>query len=366
MAFVDKASDPPLMKNISGCILACSFAVLPLRAATVTVHDDAELRAALSQIQPGTVLQIAPGEYRAGHHVKDIEKLTIEGQDPKNPPVFRGGNTGWQFSRCAQLTLRNVKITGQSTNGLNLDDGGDLASLVPGITIEHVEVSDIGPTGNHDGIKCSGLEGLTIRDCVIAGWGGQGIDFVGCHRSLITGCRFIGKDGFSASAGIQLKGGTSEIIVEKCRFDKAGSRPLNVGGSTGLPYFRPQGTLFEAQKIIVRDNVIEGSQCAAAFVGVDGAEFTGNTLLFPEKWIFRILQETKEPGFVPCRNVRIRDNKIVFRRSQVQTDINIGGGTAPETFRFEKNRWFAEDRPDASKPRLPVPEIKGSYGSDPR
>jgi hypothetical protein len=40
---------------------------------------------------------------------------------------------------------------------LNLDDGGDLANPVTGITIEHVEISDIGPKGNHDGIKCSGL-----------------------------------------------------------------------------------------------------------------------------------------------------------------------------------------------------------------
>lgn len=335
-------------------------------AESLIIRDATALKAAVAGLKAGTVLKIAPGDYPGGWHVTGVENLTIEALDPQSPPHFKGAANGWQFSKCAGLTLRNVRVSGQSGNGLNLDDGGDLANPVKGITLERVHISDIGPTGNHDGIKCSGLENLTIRDCVISGWGGQGIDFVGCHRSLITGCRFIGKEGFSASAGIQLKGGTSEITVEKCRFEKAGSRPLNVGGSTGLLYFRPQGELFEAQKIVVRDNVIEGSQCAAAFVGVDGAEFTGNTLLFPEKWIFRILQETKEPGFLPCRNVLIRDNKIVFRRSQVQTDINIGSDTAPETFRFEKNRWFAEDRPEASKPRLPVPENEGSYGADPR
>jgi len=106
--------------------------------------------------------------------------------------------------------------------------------------------------------------------------------------------------------------------------------------------------------------------CAAAFVGADGAEFTGNTILFPSKWIFRILQETKEPGFVPCRNVLVKDNKIIFRRLQVQIDINIGEGTAPETFRFQGNRWFAEDRPQASRPKLPVAETGGFFESDPR
>lgn len=332
----------------------------------VIVRDADSLRAALRDLKQNTTLKIAPGDYPGGHSVSGVEKLTIEAFDPKNPPHFNGGGNAWQFSRCKDLTLRNLRISGQTGNGLNLDDGGDLANPITGITIAHVEISDIGPKGNHDGIKCSGLDKLTVRDCIITGWGGQGIDFVGCHHSLITGCRFIGKEGFTASAAIQLKGGTSDITVEKCHFTNAGERPINLGGSTGLPYFRPQDAKYEAARLTVRDNVIEGSLCAAAFVGVDGAEFASNTILFPTKWIFRILQETREPGFAPCRNVLIKDNKITFRRSQVQIDINIGDGCEPETFRFANNRWFAEDRPDRSKPKLPVEEKNGVYGVDPR
>ncbi len=314
----------------------------------IIVRDADSLRTALRDLKPGTTLKLAPGDYPGGHSVGGVEKLTIEALDPKNPPHFKGGGNAWHFSRCNNLTLRNLRLSGQTGNGLNLDDGGDLANLATGITIEHIEISDIGPKGNHDGIKCSGLDKLTIRDCTITGWGGQGIDFVGCHQSLITGCRFIGKEGFTASAGVQLKGGTSDVTVEKCHFTNAGERPINIGGSTGLEYFRPQGAKYEAARLIVRGNVIEGSMCAAAFVGVDGAEFTGNAIHFPTKWIFRILQETKEPGFVPCRNVLIKDNRIVFLRSQVQIEISIGGDTASETFLFENNRWFAEDKPQAS------------------
>ncbi len=332
----------------------------------IIVRDANSLRAALRDLKPATTLKIAPGDYPGGHHVSSIEKLTIEALDPKNPPHFKGGANAWHFSRCNDLTLRNIRLSGQTANGLNLDDGGDLANPVTGITIEHVEISDIGPKGNHDGIKCSGLDKLTMRECTITGWGGQGIDFVGCHESMITGCRFTGKEGFTASAAVQLKGGTSDVIVEKCQFTNAGERPLNIGGSTGMPFFRPQGAKHEAARIIARHNIIEGSLCAAAFVGVDGAEFSGNTILFPTKWIFRILQETKEPGFVPCRNVLLKDNRIVFRRSQVQIEVNIGDGTAVETFRFENNRWFAEDRPESSKPKLPVEEKNGIHGVDPR
>jgi hypothetical protein len=146
------------------------------------------------------------------------------------------------------------------------------------------------------------------------------------------------------------------VTVEKCEFRNAGERPLNVGGSTGLPFFRPQDATAEASKIVVRDCTIEGSLCAVAFVGVDGAEFSGNTVLYPKKWLFRILQETQGPRFVPCRKVIVKGNRFTFRRSEVSVDVNIGEGTAPETFVFEGNQWTAEDRPEASKPKLPSPE----------
>jgi len=357
-----------LRRSVSA-IFVVLIAVLSHRAGQgeeIVVRDERELQSALVSLKNGTTLKIASGDYRGGRSVQGVDRLTIEALDPQHPPHFKGGSSAWHFSRCSNLTLRHLKVSGQQNNGINLDDGGDLQQPVNGVTVEHMEISDIGPRGNHDGIKASGLRRLTIRNCTISGWGGQGIDLVGCHQSLISGCRFIGKDGFSASAGVQLKGGTSEVTVEKCDFRNAGERPLNIGGSTGLPYFRPRGANYEAKQIIVRDNTIEGGLCAAAFVDVDGAEFTGNSIAFPRKWIFRILQETTLDGFVPCRNVVVKDNRIVFRRSEVQTEINIGSGTDPGTFRFESNHWFAEDRPQSSTPRLPTSEIGGHHGRDPR
>ncbi|MBL9116277.1 MAG: right-handed parallel beta-helix repeat-containing protein [Verrucomicrobiaceae bacterium] len=352
--------------TVIGCAWFLTALAVRLPAAEVTVRTSSELQASLADLKDGTRLKIASGEFPGGYHVSGVKDLVIEPLDPAQPPVFRGGSSGWHFSRCDRLTLRGIRVTGQKVNGLNLDDGGKADQPVEGILIENVEVSDIGPQGNHDAIKCSGLNKLTIRNCRISGWGGQGIDFVGCHDSLITGCHFEGKDGFSASAGIQLKGGTSQVVVEKCRFIHGGERPINAGGSTGLPFFRPPGALYEAKELIIRNNTIEGSSCAVAFVGVDGAEFSDNTVLFPQRWLFRILQETREPGFAPCRKVLIKNNRFVFRRADLRSDVNVGEGTEPGSFVFEGNRWFAEDRPSASKPNLPAQETGAVYGTDPR
>jgi len=68
----------------------------------------------------------------------------------------------------------------------------------------------------------------------------------------------------------------------------------------------------------------------------------------------------------PCRNVQVRGNRFVFKRGVLREDINIGPGTASETFRFERNQWYAEDMPNRSKPRLPTEEESGVYGKDPR
>jgi hypothetical protein len=324
------------------------------------------LKEALRAPAPGTTIRIGPGEFLGGWMVSGVSGLTIEALDAKARPVFRGGHVAWLFHRCEGLTLRGLVMIGQTGNGLNIDDGGQREHPVRGVKIEGLEVREIGPRGNRDAIKLSGLDELTVRDCRLEGWGGQGMDMVGCHRVLVTGCELRGKDGFSASGGIQMKGGCSEITVEKCRFVRAGERPLNMGGSTGMDYFRPPGARYEARALTVRECVIEGSLSTVAFVGLDGGEFSGNTILYPEKWIFRILQETRVEGFVPCRNVVVRGNRIVFRRAQVDVEVNVGAGTAPETFEFTANRWFAEDRPAASKPRLPVAESGGEYGVDPR
>jgi hypothetical protein len=334
-------------------------------AATIEVRDAVSLRDVLPELKRGDTLKIAPGEYPGGHVVSNVADLTIEALDPSRPPHFKGGKQAWHFSRCPGLKLRHLECSGQSANGINLDDGGQRGNPVSGVDLEHLSVSDIGPKGNFDAIKCSGLKDLRISHFEISGWGGQAIDLVGCSGAVIRDCRITGKEGFSQHTGPQFKGGCRDITIERCSLVHAGERPIQAGGSTGAAYYRPPGVNYEAKDIIIRDNRIEGGTCACAFTGVRGVEFTGNTVVRPVKWIFRVLQETTTPGFLPCGEVRISRNAITFRREQVATEINIGAGTEPATFVFSENTWIAEDRPGDSKPKLPVEEQGGIYGAKP-
>ena len=46
--------------------------------------------------------------------------------------------------------------------------------------------------------------------------------------------------------------------------------------------------------------------------------------------------------------------------------VNVGPGTAPETFVLARNAWYCLDEPARSRPRLPIPEADGVYGHDPQ
>jgi len=340
-------------------------------AGAVDVTDDAALQAALRRAAPGTVIRIAAGRYQPGVFVTGLKgaperPIVIEGADPEKPPLFEGGKVGWQLSDCEHVTLRNLAVRGQQANGINIDDGGSFDTPARHIVLEKIHVADVGPQGNCDGIKLSGVDDFNVRDCTVEGWGGQAIDMVGCHRGVIESCTFRGKPGFSQSTGPQTKGGSSQIAIRRCLFLDAGGRAVNLGGSTGLAYFRPRGALYEARDIRVEACTFVGSQAPVAFVGVENAVVRYNTIYRPGKWVIRILQETTEPGFAPCRNNRFERNLVVSRRADVQIAVNVGPHTRPDTFTFADNLWFCEDRPQASRPDLPAAETGGVYGVDPR
>jgi hypothetical protein len=88
-----------------------------------------------------------------------------------------------------------------------------------------------------------------------------------------------------------------------------------------------------------------------------------NTFFEPRKWVLRILQETRAPEFVPCRGGVFSDNLVVTRG--LDASVNVGPGTAPETFVFARNWWFRADAPERSVPQLPAAERDAAGGRDP-
>ncbi len=350
----------------------------------VQVQNTNELRAAVRAATPGTRIEVAPGEYAGGFFFEDLrgEKahpIVIVGADSANPPRIVGGNGGILLNNPAFVVLENLALSGMKGNGLNISDGGKFSSEPRGLVLRGLRITDIEVRGNLDGIKLSGLVGFRVENCTVERWGtggGSGIDMVGCHDGVITNCTFRhSRDPRSTGgSGIQAKRGSSNITIRHNRFEHAGERAVNIGGSTGLTMFRPPLEKWpagvpksEARNIVVEGNTFIGSLSPIAFVGVDGATVRFNTIYKPGKWAFRILQETTESGFVPCRNGVVSDNVIVFDSAHwSEGGINVGAHVEAGSFRFERNHWLCVDRPDRSRPKLPMNEEGGVYGLDPQ
>ena len=340
------------------------------RAATVAVGDDDAFRRALAAAGPGTRIVLKGGKYRPGVSARDLRgtaesPIVIEAANADDPPVFEGGQVAFHFSDCAHLTLRHLVVRGQSGNGINIDDGGTFDSPSHHVTLEGIRVADVGPTGNRDGIKLSGIDDLKLVGCTVEGWGGQGIDMVGCHRVQVADCTFRGKPGFGQQIAVQAKGGSSDVTVRRCTFLDAGQRGVNLGGSTDPKVFRPQGATYEAKDVVVEGCRFVGGMVPVAFVGVDGSTVRYNTIVRPQRWVVRILQENTADGMVPSRNGRFEHNLVVYRGEQVRAAVSSGPKTQPASFKFHHNLWYCEDRPDRSRPECPSPESAGVYGIDP-
>ena len=334
-----------------------------LHAQEILVQDSAQLRSAIRKLRPGDTLLIASGEYSGAIYLGKVSgtetaPITIRGADPDNTPVFTRGSQAFHFANCSYLTVSNLKVKGFPSNGINIDDGGSFETPAHHITLENLTIRETGPRGNHDALKMSGVDHFVVRGCHFEAWGGSGIDMVGCHHGIVEDCTFVGREGFSQSNAVQLKGGTRYIVVRTSFFKNAGQRAINLGGSTGLQFFRPKVGDYEAKEITVAGNRFVGGITPLAWVTADGGHVHHNTIVLPGKWILRILQETKDPQFRPCHGGVFENNLIIYD-SKVQVFVNIGPRTAPETFTFRRNAWH--DLDGARKPNLPTRETAGIH-----
>jgi hypothetical protein len=337
-------------------------------------------RAALAATA-GTAIRVHAGTYPGDNYVDGLAgtaaaPIWIGGAPGEARPVLQGGLEALHLSRVRYLIVHDLEVRNSTGNGINTDDGGDVddPEATRHVVFRNLYIHHIGTGGNNDCLKLSGLNDYFVLDSEIGfcSAGGSGIDHVGCHDGLIAGNHF-----HDNGNSIQAKGGSADIEIRANRFVNGGARTLNIGGSTGFEFFRPPLSTTEpnaeARRIRVVGNVIEGtSQAPLAFVGVVDSLVAHNTIVAPgSRWLLRILQETVSTppyAFLPAGNNTVAGNVFYFSSAgpTFSTHLNIGPNTAPATFTFARNLWYAFNNPAQSQPSLPSAETAGIAGQDPR
>lgn len=325
------------------------------------------LQSAVAAVQAGDTIEMRTGTYPGGLYFANLQGtankwITIRAATGETV-IFEGGGNAIQLTDPAYLHLRGLIFQHQTGNGLNTDDGGSYGTPAHHIIFEACTFRDMSATGNNDLLKLSGLDHFEIRNCTFLNGaaGGSGIDMVGCHYGLIRGNYFENQ----GSNSIQCKGGSEHIRIEGNFFKNGGLRALNLGGSTGLAFFRPDTAHFEAANLQVYSNIFVGAQAAVAFVGSVNVEVVNNTIYQPGKWVLRILQETVDPSrFLECGDNTFRNN-IVVRNAGLSTETNVGPNTRPQTFTFSNNLWYYPGNANWAGPSIPVTEANGIVNQNP-
>jgi hypothetical protein len=333
------------------------------------------LDAALGDATAGTAIRIRPGTYDGGAFASGLEgtadaPIWIGGVPGEERPVISGGGNAFQLSGVAFVIVHDLEVTGQTANGINVDDGETGSGNTHDLVFRNLFIHALGNGGNQDCLKLSGVDRFHVLDSEFVGCsGGSAVDHVGCHHGVVARNLFRDLGG----NGVQSKGGSDDIEITRNRFLSAGERAVNMGGSTGFEFFRPglsvSGVNYEARDIRVVANLFVGGVSPIAFVGCVDCLAANNTVVDPERWVVRILQETTssaEYEFFPASNGRFVNNVVYYTLGALSTHVNVGAETAPETFTFSNNLWYAHDAPEDSEPgSLPVPETGGVYGEDP-
>lgn len=327
-----------------------------------------DFQSAATAAKPGDTIQFHAGTHSGGAFVANLQGTAKQWITIRNAPgttaIISGGANAVQLTDPAYLIWEGLTFQQQTGNGFNTDDGGSYATPAHHIIFRNCTFQDIAATGNNDLLKLSGLDTFEISNCTFKNGaaGGSGIDMVGCHHGIIQKNIFENQ----GSNAIQAKGGAQFIRIERNLFKNCGERALNLGGSTGLQFFRPADAPFEAANLLVYSNIFIGSIAPIAFVGCVESQVINNTIFKPEKWVVRILQETVDPlKFLPCSNNSFRNN-IIYLDSKVSTETNIGPNTAPETFTYSNNLWYHSTNTNWGGPYTPVPDMNALIQQNPQ
>jgi hypothetical protein len=332
--------------------------------ATDRYADPGNLNTQLGAAGPGDRVILAPGNY--GHvwlqnkNGTADQLIQIVAQDPGNRPVFLNpGSEGFQIADCSYLLFDGLIVRGASSEGFHLQFTGSSPPANPTnhIIMRNCQSDGMPTSGNTDNFKSDGTNNTLFYGCKTDSCGDSGFDFVGCRETLIMRSTMSNNGG----GGIHPKGGSYNFGFYKNRFNAAGERDHQFGGSSGSAYYH-QGNYndpgYEAYDQVAMGNVTVGGWSAVAFTSSWHCDFKYNTIVDPTNYVMRIL---KEGGIN-------QTSYNVFARNLVKAGVstqNVGSNTQPATFTYADDFWSQAPSwdPGCSETGTVVgnPQLDGEY-----
>ena len=304
------------------------------------------IRKTMPLLAPGTAVRILPGEYdetfyENNKHGTREHPIWIGGYDPTHKgqrPVMKSPRGFLNMSRCSYIILHDMEITTPPLPGeerhrsgihaLNTSDGSNF--VYRNLYVHHVHDSPF---------KFAGTNHYWLFDCEVShdqqGLRGSGaIDNVGCHHNTVA-YNYIHS---GVGIGIVYKGGSANNDIYNNLIVNPGMSAITMGQSTGRDFFRPpladNRTTYEAQNIHAYANIIIGGMSSFQMISSRGCYFVNNTVIHPQNWIFRILNNDSNDDLKLANFGNPHDNvianNIFYYHPPSGQHLNVSNNVKPE------------------------------------
>jgi hypothetical protein len=237
------------------------------------------IQEAASSIKPGDTVYLHAGAYNGYQFITNLK-----GNDEGWITITRYGNDeitiagGWQFSMCEYLVFK--KLTFKATPALpgrlfHVENGGSCETQSNHIIVDSCKFSGVTDANAISAFKFGGVDFFTVSNCVFRDIPNcSTIDFNVCHNGVIK-CNSI----TNCQTGGHIKGGASNITMERNQFDNASSEPwvaFELGGDTGAQFYCPEDK-FEVKNLKFYSNIVMGGYRGLALSSARDCSVMNNT-----------------------------------------------------------------------------------------
>ena len=302
------------------------------------------IQAALNKAASGTDVMVKAGTYTENLKLYD-NNLSLISADGNKEATIRPANQ--HASTISGFGLENVTIRGFNIDGANNSNaihfgmsGAGFKDPIRNLTIQDNKIHRSG----QDGIKISQAYNVKIINNHILNSGNEGIDFVAVNGSRIAGNVIKGADG---TAGIMVKGGSSDVDVVNNKVSDAEINGISVGGWTSGKWMWPSARGYEAKDLTVTGNEVWDVNKSAILVSGARDSHIGNNYLHPDNnygaviWIDRSVSDHSSPLY--SGNISLSGN-VLERDNWLR--VNNGNNNG---LKLSGNKVSSDDHAGATK-----------------
>jgi len=340
--------------------------------------------------RPGDEIILMPGYHRDGvlENIRGTPEnpLVIRGLNAENPAIIRGSRYGVRLVRCRNVVFKHVIVENAEINGFLIDGSGS-DRPVPGaadpteepanIRLINVLVRDTGEAKHkRNAIELHRVGHVTLESCHVEGWGGVGVEIVGCANVIVEKCTIRGTGAYQPVAGLRARAGSSDITVAHCRFENAGISGVCAGGASELKDFRigvlenaVKASIFEVRQITIERNFFVGGACAITLTHSDRVTVTRNTIIEPGYYVFCLVQTQDNSQIGPTRRCTFSRNLVTWKAGAMASLFLIDKGVEVASLKMEQNLWWSAESATDRARLGQVPQSERSpqqFNVDPR